>query len=212
MCHIVTLRQKHLIFAPSLHHEEPEDIILPLSAPARITSFSSDIHYPYSQSVTLPCSTVGHPPPRLTWLVNNKLVHDNKNYQVLTDGSLLIVSMRESLSSVVCTVENVHGKDSISYSVTVVRPPVAPTIRVSKITTSSITLSWSPPHNGGALVQGAQIINIHSVCICEYFHKSIFPLQNECKWYVVKGPKFADLQSFYTNINLQVTYETSNKS
>lgn len=159
-CHIAT---KTPIFAPSLHHEESKDIIL--SAPARITSFSSDIHYPYSQSVTLPCSTVGHPPPRLTWLVNNQLVHDNKNYQVLADGSLLIVSMRESLPSVVCTVENSHGKDSISYSVTVVRPPVAPTIRVSKITTSSITLSWSLPHNGGALVQGAQIINIHSVCI-----------------------------------------------
>ena len=140
-------KKSYFIFVPSLH------LFL---APARITSFSSDIHYPYSQSATLPCSTVGHPPPRLTWLVSNKLVHDDDNYQVLTDGSLLIVSIRESLPSVVCTVENMHGKDSISYSVTVVRPPVAPTIRVSKITTTSITLSWSLPHNGGALVQGTR--------------------------------------------------------
>ena len=43
----------------------------------------------------------------------------------------MIAAIRESLSSVVCTVENVHGKDSISYSVNVVRPPVAPTIRQS---------------------------------------------------------------------------------
>ena len=74
--------------------------------------------------------------------------------QVLADGSLMINSMTESVESVVCTVENMHGKDSISYSVSVVKPPVAPTIRVSKITTNTITLSWNLPHNGGALVQG----------------------------------------------------------
>ena len=39
--------------------------------------------------------------------------------------------MRESVASVVCTVENSHGKDSIVYTVAVVRPPVAPTLRVS---------------------------------------------------------------------------------
>ena len=76
------------------------------------------------------------------------------NSQVLNDGSLLISSIQENLPSVVCTVENIHGKDSISYSVKVVKPPVAPTIRVSKITASSITLSWNMPHNGGALLQG----------------------------------------------------------
>ena len=74
--------------------------------------------------------------------------------QVLNDGSLLVTSIKENLPSVVCTVENVHGKDSISYSVRVVKPPVAPTIRVSKITATSITLSWNIPHNGGALLQG----------------------------------------------------------
>ena len=74
--------------------------------------------------------------------------------QVLNDGSLMVASMKESLTSVVCTVENIHGKDSISYTVNVVKPPVAPTIRVSKITTNSITLSWNLPHNGGALIQG----------------------------------------------------------
>ena len=76
------------------------------------------------------------------------------NIQVLSDGSLMIGSMKDSLASVVCTVENGHGKDSISYSVEVVRPPVAPTIRVSKITTNTINLAWNLPHNGGALVQG----------------------------------------------------------
>ena len=65
-----------------------------------------------------------------------------------------MTSIKENLPSVVCTVENVHGKDSISYTVRVVKPPVAPTIRVSKITASSITLSWNSPHNGGALLQG----------------------------------------------------------
>ena len=53
-----------------------------MSAPARITSFSADIHYPYSQSLSLPCSTVGSPPPRLTWIVNDELVLSDNNYQV----------------------------------------------------------------------------------------------------------------------------------
>ena len=44
--------------------------------------FSASIHYPYSQSVSLPCSTVGRPPPRLTWIVNDKLVTSDNNYQV----------------------------------------------------------------------------------------------------------------------------------
>ena len=69
----------------------------------------------------------------------------------------MIGSMKDSLASVVCTVENGHGKDSISYSVEVVRPPVAPTIRVSKITTNTINLAWNLPHNGGALVQGQSV-------------------------------------------------------
>ena len=82
---------------------------------------------------------------------------------MLSDGSLLVRAMRESVASVVCTVENLHGKDTISYSLKVVKPPVAPTIRVSKITASSITLSWSLPHNGGALLQGNNIIlSLHS--------------------------------------------------
>ena len=78
--------------------------------------------------------------------------------------------------------ENSHGKDSISYTVRAVRAPVAPTIRlifkstsdmkcarmicqltsyenhwlrVSKISTDTIALVWSRPHNGGALIQGA---------------------------------------------------------
>ena len=50
---------------------------------------------------------------------------------MLSDGSLLVRAMRESVASVVCTVENSHGKDSIVYTVAVVRPPVAPTLRVS---------------------------------------------------------------------------------
>ena len=58
------------------------------------------------------------------------------------------------MDNLMCQVENLYGKDKISYSITVVRSPVAPTIRVSKITTSSITLTWNPPHNGGALLQG----------------------------------------------------------
>ena len=56
--------------------------LLSITAPATITSFSASIHYPYSQSVSLPCSTVGRPPPRLTWIVNDKLVTSDKNYQV----------------------------------------------------------------------------------------------------------------------------------
>ena len=70
---MVTISQYHLTISVTL---------LSLSAPATITSFSASIHYPYSQSVSLPCSTVGRPPPRLTWIVNDKLVTSDNNYQV----------------------------------------------------------------------------------------------------------------------------------
>ena len=129
-------------------------IILFVSAPARITSFSADIFYPQSQSLSLPCHTVGSPPPRLSWIHNNKLVHSGEQYQVLSDGTLVVKEIRDNMDSLVCQVENMYGKDKISYSISVVRSPVAPTIRVSKITTSSITLMWNSPHNGGALIQG----------------------------------------------------------
>ena len=135
------------------------------SAPARITSFSSDIFYPQSQSLSLPCHTVGSPPPRLSWIHNNKLIHSGVEYQVLSDGTLVVKEIRENMNNLVCQVENTNGKDTISYSVSVVRSPVAPTIRVSKITTSSITLMWNSPHNGGALIQGRTTSKVELNCL-----------------------------------------------
>ena len=73
---------------------------------------------------------------------------------MLSDGTLVLKDIRENMDSLVCQVENMYGKDKIGYSIRVVRSPVAPTIRVSKITTTSITLTWNSPHNGGALIQG----------------------------------------------------------
>ena len=35
-----------------------------IPAPARITSFSASLHHPASQALSLPCNTVGNPPPR----------------------------------------------------------------------------------------------------------------------------------------------------
>ena len=116
-------------------------------APARITSFSSQLSFPLGQTARLPCRTVGRPPPRLTWLQQGRPVPDG---QVLSDGTLVV----GRAGQYECQVENSEGRDRILHEVVAVRPPAAPTLRVSRITSATISLAWAAPHNGGALLQG----------------------------------------------------------
>ena len=144
-------------------------------APARIISFSSDVFHPQSQSLSLPCHSVGNPPPQLSWIHENKLLRNSAENQVLSDGALLIRQVKGDLEGLTCQVENIHGRDKISYSIRMVKSPAAPTIRVSKITANSITLAWNLPHNGGALIQGKMETVVANKALLPRNLSSIYP-------------------------------------
>ena len=106
------------------------------------------------QVVSLSCGAVGNPAPHLSWLHNGKVLHSSDKYRITEDGTLVINHLMEDIDKVVCHVNNIYGEDHIEYKVGVVKPPLAPTLKVRKITDSLISLSWNLPHNGGALLQG----------------------------------------------------------
>ena len=81
-----------------------------------------------SQAVSLPCSTVGNPPPRLSWIHRDSLVYsgeqfqvtecgfaggdfcicshlENGIFQVLSDGTLLMKEVRENIEELTCQVK-----------------------------------------------------------------------------------------------------------
>ena len=106
------------------------------------------------QVVSLSCGAVGNPAPHLSCLHNGKVLHSSDKYRITEDGTLVINHLMEDIDKVVCHVNNIYGEDHIEYKVGVVKPPLAPTLKVRKITDSLISLSWNLPHNGGALLQG----------------------------------------------------------
>lgn len=73
-------------------------------APARITSFSASLYHPSSQAISLPCNTVGNPPPRLSWIHRDSLVYSGEQFQVLSDGTLLMKEVRENIEELTCQV------------------------------------------------------------------------------------------------------------
>ena len=127
---------------------------------------------PQGQIISLHCGAIGAPAPQLSWLHLGQVLHSEGRWKIMEDGTLHINHLMEDLNEVQCHVSNIYGEDHIEYQVKVfiiflkldkylqflilqmVRPPLAPTIKVNKITTSSISLMWSQPPNGGALLQG----------------------------------------------------------
>ena len=125
-------------------------------APARITSFSDTLIYPQGNKLDLfpEIRETDISAPHLSWLHNGKVLHSSDKYRITEDGTLVINHLMEDIDKVVCHVNNIYGEDHIEYKVGVVKPPLAPTLKVRKITDSLISLSWNLPHNGGALLQG----------------------------------------------------------
>ncbi|OXA46718.1 Down syndrome cell adhesion molecule-like protein Dscam2 [Folsomia candida] len=53
-----------------------------------------------------------------------------------------------------CTAANVHGSESVVYSVKVQTPPEAPILQVIEVEYTSLKVVWSTPHSGGSQVKG----------------------------------------------------------
>lgn len=65
---------------------------------------------------------------------------------VLSDGSLSVgpVDDKTYEGNYTCQVENIFGRDQVSYALNILYPPLPPEFHVEPISTSSILVQWKP--------------------------------------------------------------------
>lgn len=66
--------------------------------------------------------------------------------RMLSDGSLSVgpVDDKKYEGNYTCHVENIFGRDQISYTIHVLYPPLPPEFRADAISTSAILVQWKP--------------------------------------------------------------------
>uniref|UniRef100_A0A1A9ZZV3 Down syndrome cell adhesion molecule n=2 Tax=Glossina TaxID=44049 RepID=A0A1A9ZZV3_GLOPL len=145
----------------SVGEGEPTSVVAQATntrAPARIASFSQVVRKAVGTSLVLECLAVGNPTPRARWLTRDRPVTFSPFYEVTTDGNLKIHRVEGSLSgNYTCTANNLFGNDEIQYQVIAMKQPAAPQIIVQYASADSIRVSWDPPDDGGAPLQGYSI-------------------------------------------------------
>lgn len=96
-----------------------------------------------SDEVVLRCPAGGSLPIERTWSFAGLPLEasrwDSK------EGSLVVDKRAEGEYS--CTVRNAHGRDSVVYSLHLLRTPEAPQLSVTPTSTSSIRLTWVKPYH-----------------------------------------------------------------
>lgn len=103
----------------------------------------------------------GEPTPKAFWKISDKLVTDNNRVNITTKDKhsevVIPSSVRGDSGVYTITVENEHGKDKASCTVTVLDVPNAPEgpVKFDNITKEGCILSWKPPLDDG----GSDIIN-----------------------------------------------------
>ncbi|CAG9123879.1 unnamed protein product [Plutella xylostella] len=125
------------------------------SVPARITSFSRSIVTPWKENISLSCNKVGVPTPSTMWSMNGASLESTLRKNVTSDGTL-IISMTQYADSgnYTCVVENVHGRDEVTYGVEVKVPPQPPVLAVVDSYADSLHLQWSDQGDGGSPILG----------------------------------------------------------
>ncbi|XP_059489683.1 cell adhesion molecule Dscam2-like isoform X2 [Neocloeon triangulifer] len=130
---------------------------------AAIASFGGHIVVASRKDVRLPCRAVGQPEPVRQWLANGRplnLQHSASEQrstplQILSDGTLLMASvLRTDGGDYTCVVTNEHGKDQITYQLSVQVPPATPLLHSTGSSSSSIQLQWKLGDDGGSPVKG----------------------------------------------------------
>ncbi|TRY91082.1 hypothetical protein DNTS_014515 [Danionella cerebrum] len=127
-------------------------------APARILTFSGTVTTPWMRDVVLPCRAVGDPPPAVKWLKESgspaPAVIDGKR-SIHGNGSFIIKTVKaEDSGYYTCVTSNNWGTDEIILNLQVQVPPDQPRLTVTKTTTTSITVTWTPGDNGGSSIRG----------------------------------------------------------
>nr|XP_027230100.1 Down syndrome cell adhesion molecule-like protein Dscam2 [Penaeus vannamei] len=127
---------------------------------AGIWAVGGNLTAAWKEDVSLPCGAVGVPEPVLTW--SHETLHipesHSSRFTVQPDGTLTLTDIQRSDSGqYTCTASNHHGVDSVTYNLTVLVPPSAPSLHVTETTASSIRVQWSVEDTGGASLQGATL-------------------------------------------------------
>ncbi|XP_073816744.1 Down syndrome cell adhesion molecule 3 isoform X3 [Musca autumnalis] len=145
----------------SVGEGEPTSVVAQATntrAPARIASFGQVVRKAVGTSLILECLAVGNPTPRARWLTRDRPVTFSPFYEVTNEGNLKIHRVEGSLSgNYTCTANNLFGSDEIQYQVIAMKPPASPQIIVQYASADSIRVSWDPPEDGGAPLQGYAI-------------------------------------------------------
>lgn len=76
--------------------------------------------------------------------------------RVLSDGSLSIGPVDDKTygGNYTCHVENIFGRDQISYTVNVLYPPSPPEFHVDAVSTGAILVQWKPVKQPDAVTTG----------------------------------------------------------
>ncbi|ROT64498.1 putative Down syndrome cell adhesion molecule-like protein Dscam2 [Penaeus vannamei] len=126
---------------------------------AGIWAVGGNLTAAWKEDVSLPCGAVGVPEPVLKWSHERLEIPDtHPRFTVQPDGTLTLTDIQRSDSGrYTCTASNHHGDDSVTYNLTVLVPPSAPSLHVTETTASSIRVQWSVEDTGGAPLQGATL-------------------------------------------------------
>ena len=124
---------------------------------AKVLEFSRTILVEEQQGeeVVLPCPAAGTLPLDKSWTFGGQPIDGHLipplNYRWGKDGALHLVDVnRNSEGEYICSVRNQHGRDSVVFTVHLLRVPDAPQLSATPTSTSSIRLGWNKPSSGGS--------------------------------------------------------------
>lgn len=126
-------------------------------APARIINFSEGIERRMGDTIDLECKSIGIPSPTTEWKLDQSLLRlkgssdRDVRIEVLPGGILRISSIRsEDEGNYTCQARNVHGTDTITYSLIVIKGDKTPKsikLKVEDTTSKSIRIKVEHGHD-----------------------------------------------------------------
>lgn len=86
--------------------------------------------------------------------------HGSCRRRVLSDGSLSVGPVDDSAyeGNYTCRVENIFGRDHVSYTINVLYPPAAPDFQVDAISTGALLVQWKPVKQPDAVTTAYAIV------------------------------------------------------
>lgn len=126
---------------------------------------------PVKSTATLPCRTVGTPTPKVQWHKDGVLVQYGGRITMASNGTLIIENLQSDDSGLyTCIASSESGNTSWSAAVTVsssttlhrtsdisALPQNPSKPRIVNTTSNTVTLTWSPGHEGKSKIIGYNI-------------------------------------------------------